>query len=44
MGPYFIENEVGVNIMVNGGIYRPMIIDFFEAALHGIDVKDVLFQ
>ena len=39
--PYFFENKIDVTITINDDTYRIMITNFFEVALHGINVNVV---
>ena len=44
IGPYFLENEAGASVSVNGLRYRTMINEFLWPELGDMDVVDVYFQ
>ncbi|GFW27819.1 DUF4817 domain-containing protein [Trichonephila clavipes] len=44
IGPYFIKNDEGHNVTVNGDPYRAMITNFFIPELNNHDVQELWFQ
>ncbi|GFT89642.1 DUF4817 domain-containing protein [Trichonephila clavipes] len=44
IGPYFIKNDEGHNVTVNGDRYRAMITNFFIPELNNHDVQELWFQ
>ncbi|GFV62007.1 DUF4817 domain-containing protein [Trichonephila clavipes] len=44
IGPYFLKNDEGHNITVNGDLYRAMITNFFIPELNNHDVQKLWFQ
>ncbi|GFU41513.1 DUF4817 domain-containing protein [Trichonephila clavipes] len=44
IGPYFLKNDEGHNVTVNGDRYRAMITNFFIPELDNHDVQELLFQ
>ncbi|GFS63657.1 uncharacterized protein TNCV_1962091 [Trichonephila clavipes] len=44
IGPYFLKNDEGHNITVNGDRYRAMITNFFIPELNNHDVQELWFQ
>ncbi|GFU09688.1 uncharacterized protein TNCV_5027241 [Trichonephila clavipes] len=44
IGPYFLENDEGYNVTVNGDRYRAMITNFFVPELNNHDVQELWFQ
>ncbi|GFX07890.1 putative DD41D transposase [Trichonephila clavipes] len=44
IGPYFIKNDEGHNVTVNGDRYRAMITNFFIPELNNYDVQELWFQ
>ncbi|GFV26668.1 transposable element Tc1 transposase [Trichonephila clavipes] len=44
IGPYFLKNDEGHNVTVNGDRYRAMITNFFIPELNNHDVQELWFQ
>ncbi|GFY35967.1 putative DD41D transposase [Trichonephila clavipes] len=44
IGPYFIKNDEGHNVTVNGDRYKTMITNFFIPELNNHDVQELWFQ
>ncbi|GFW90479.1 piggyBac transposable element-derived protein 4 [Trichonephila clavipes] len=44
IGPYFVKNDEGHNVTVNGDRYRAMITNFFIPELNNHDVQELWFQ
>ncbi|GFY05430.1 transposable element Tc3 transposase [Trichonephila clavipes] len=44
IGPYFLKNDEGHNVTVNGDRYRAMITNFFIPELNNHDVQEMWFQ
>ncbi|GFW76229.1 transposable element Tc1 transposase [Trichonephila clavipes] len=44
IGPYFLKNDEGHNVRVNGDRYRAMITNFFIPELNNHDVQELWFQ
>ncbi|GFU62077.1 putative transposable element [Trichonephila clavipes] len=44
IGPYFLKNDAGYNVTVNGDRYRGMITNFFIPELNNHDVQELWFQ
>lgn len=44
IGPYFLKNEAGANVTVNGDHYRYMTNDYLFPNLLEIDLEDFWFQ
>ncbi|GFS86104.1 DUF4817 domain-containing protein [Trichonephila clavipes] len=44
IGPYFLKNDEGHNVTVNGDRYRAMITNFFISELNNHDIQELWFQ
>ncbi|GFV00193.1 uncharacterized protein TNCV_833921 [Trichonephila clavipes] len=44
IGPYFLKNDEGHNVTINGDRYRAMITNFFIAEFNNHDVQELWFQ
>ncbi|GFV30880.1 putative transposable element [Trichonephila clavipes] len=44
IGPYFLKNDEGHKVTVNGDRYRAMITNFFIPELNNYDVQELWFQ
>ncbi|GFV53601.1 uncharacterized protein TNCV_436521 [Trichonephila clavipes] len=44
IGPYFLKNDEGHSVTVNGDRYRAMITNFFIPELNNHDVHELWFQ
>ncbi|GFU65214.1 putative DD41D transposase [Trichonephila clavipes] len=44
IGPYFLKNDEGHNVTINGDRYRAMITNFFIPELNNHDVQELWFQ